>query len=93
MEVGKYNFQRGYCNEESGGPPRTELYGLCNSLETKCTRDDCETLCRKSDVSFPVKACEYAGNSHNCVAIHGNVSGTTISNEDTYECAIIGIID
>ena len=86
-------FRKGYCNEESGGPSRTELYDECINLETKCTRDDCEELCRNSDISYPVRACEYAAISHNCVAVHGNVTGATISEEDDYECAVLGKLD
>ena len=85
-----YGFRRGYCNEVPGGPPRTDLYSVCINLTTKCTLSDCESLCRNADDSYPVTACQYAGISHSCIAIHGNVTGTTVSNEDEYECAIIG---
>ena len=86
-----YKFQDGYCVEQSGGPPRTELYATCNDLPTRCTRDDCENLCKGVKNSNPVKACEYAGNTHNCVAIHGTVTEAKVTTEDKYECAIIGM--
>ena len=76
--------------EEPDGPPRTELYDKCNPTGMgECTRDACERLCMEVNDTNPVTACEYAGNTRNCIALHGVIDGAEVSTEDNYQCAIL----